>query len=874
MFGGDRSCTDASRLFFGSENCEVFRVDRVLPKEQVEYVIELGENVIHHDGRAIFDNRPSNSRSSVVLDRDELIKTEEEGTHLLHALKSGTRVFCPQHLDRNASAFVVTSKARQNGVYCSACAQTFWPKWNFRSDLQEYDFYSIEDKLVEIAYEEEQHPSEWLDDEAPAEYRDMTDEKTVFMSDSQYLDKADFATSGAGVKFVRSPKGTGKTEKIDAAVKAFKKQGKTVLLVVHRQALASSLANRLKMHCYLDKVEDYVDREEVRRYCVVCLDSMGHYLKPMLHKYDVVIIDESEQVISHVLSKTLIGKRNVCFEKLRHYVRQAEQVVLCDADLGWLTFNTMALLRDEKGRGYFYVNRFRKNQSSAQVKHVVHLYPSDMQLLDHVISVVENGGQMKLYIACNAKDRAKAIGRTLKERYGDGLRLRIITSDNSTTEEGRRFIKTIKETSAEYDVLITSPAVSTGVDVNIPEELPQFTHTFGFFSTGINTHFEMDQQLARVRNMPEQHVWISPALLHFEYEVDAIRKSVLDRGELPEVLKGFDWKGRAEYYEDSILIKVYALVTSMRNASLNNVRGHFIELKRREGWEIHEVPRSDDEYKELKKKYHGAKKRNTEDDFAMIVSASHITPKRFQELRDKQTVTVEEKAQMARHRIEQFYGVKEVSLELARLDDKGKYRGCVEFYALFFATTFQWNTYAMWEQGMSVIERKDYKRKCDLLRELLRSACVVDERGRLDMFAEFNTRTLDTFIDTVELNLQAIGLILEVVVREDLGSKPMSMLSSLLKLIGLKTKRRAVYEGKTKIYKYTIDPDAVEVIEKYRLVYSSNLHDTWVQIDTLSDEHVMVTQGKKLKRGKAGQGPKIYKPKQELRVTPLTPLDD
>lgn len=112
---------------------------------------------------------------------------------------------------------------------------------------------------------------------------------------------------------------------------------------------------------------------------------------------------------------------------------------------------------------------------------------------------------------------------------------------------------------------------------------------FGFFGAAVTTHFEMDQQLARVRNMREQHVWVSPALLYLEYEIDAVRQSILSRGELPEVLKGFDWEGRPQYHEDDKLIEVYAQVKSMRHASLNNVREHFIELKRREGWDVVEA---------------------------------------------------------------------------------------------------------------------------------------------------------------------------------------------------------------------------------------------------------------------------------------------
>lgn len=841
MFAGDRACTDASRLFYGSENCEIYRADCVLPMEQVEYVIELGENTIHNDGRAIRENEPSNSRSSVVLDRNEMIKTESDGTYLLHELKARTRVFCPRHVDRHASAFVVTSKAGQNGVYCSTCAQTLWPLWDYRSHLQEYDFYSFEQGLIEIDYEEgQQHPSEWLDDEAPVEYREMADEKSVFTRDTRFLNQAGFPDLADGVNCVRSPKGTGKTQWLEDVVPRYKAEGKSVLLIVHRQALAESLADRLKMHCYLKKLEYFEDRTEKLRYCVVCLDSMGHFLNTERNKYDVVLIDESEQVFSHVLSSTLAGKRKLCFEQLHHYIRCAKQVVLCDADLGWLTFNVVALLReDDEGTVRFYVNRFRKNQDPEQRKHVVHLYKSDAILTDYTMSVVGNGG--KQFIACNSKTRAKSLKKLLNQRYGDKVRIRIITSDNSTTDEGRKFIARIKETSATYDVLIVSPSVGTGVDINIPDELPQFTHVIGFFEAAVTTHFEMDQQLARVRNMFDQHVWISPARMYLEYEVEAVRQSILSRGELPEVLKGFDWYGRPEYHENDKLIEVYAQVKSMRHASLNNVREHFIELKTREGWDVREATHDmTEDPKKLQKAYYGAKKQVIEEEFESIASASRISHQQYRELRDKQTVTMDEKAQMARHQIEMFYGVKEVSIDLVRLDDHGKYRRQVRFYSVFVANKRQLAAYALSERWDSVAERDDLVRKCKLLKKLLRAAGVVDEHGKLDTLAEFESSTLGAFVEAVELHTPQIGLELQARVRDDLREKPMMQLSVFLKLIGLKTKKRAKYEAAKKLYKYQLDPDSIDQIEQYRKNYVKGLDEAHVQPNVLTGGQMLV----------------------------------
>lgn len=108
-----------------------------------------------------------------------------------------------------------------------------------------------------------------------------------------------------------------------------------VLLVGHRQALIRQMAKRLNLHCYLD--DEPTDNRNIRqaRYAV-CLDSISK-VDPS-KKYDYIIIDESEQVLSHFLSATMEDKRNLAIRLLRQLVGGAKHVIALDADLGWTTF--------------------------------------------------------------------------------------------------------------------------------------------------------------------------------------------------------------------------------------------------------------------------------------------------------------------------------------------------------------------------------------------------------------------------------------------------------------------------------------------------------------------------------------------------------
>ncbi|WP_127447486.1 hypothetical protein [Burkholderia cenocepacia] len=146
-----------------------------------------------------------------------------------------------------------------------------------------------------------------------------------------------------------------------------------------------------------------------------------------------------------------------------------------------------------------------------------------------------------------------------------------------------------------------------------------------------------------------------------------------------------------------------------------------------------------------------------EEELLAIANAERIDRKRYLELCDKQTATIAEKAQMSRHQIEQFYSVSEVTVDLVRLDDRGRYRECVRFSSVFFFNKYQRNQFALSERGVSVTERGDYIRKCKILKDLLRAA-----GGRVrsaGYVCEFESRTLGAFIDAVELHVQEIGLV-------------------------------------------------------------------------------------------------------------------
>ncbi|WP_256259309.1 signal recognition particle [Burkholderia ubonensis] len=343
MFGSDESCVDPCRMFYGNEGCEPYIIDKTLTAEQIEYLKELGATQ-GDDDRQDGGNRNANNfvRSSLHVAEDQLLRARD-GKHVpLSVLASGTPVHCPHHADRNPSAFVTMSSQGIRGVHCSKCQQTFWPETMRRSDLKQHDFEQFDRALF------------------AGELSDAAHNVVVKELDAQYL-SPELIAFHPGVHLIKSPKGSGKTHLLRPFVQHCIDVGESVLLVSHRIALASASANRLGMFCYLDKYDREIGNDRYMAYAV-CLDSLRKKLRPGVHSFDHVIIDESEQLFSHFLSSTLDGKRATVFHTLSFYVREAKTVVVCDADLGRLTFEAIKCCRDGMGiRGYL-----REDESELQ----------------------------------------------------------------------------------------------------------------------------------------------------------------------------------------------------------------------------------------------------------------------------------------------------------------------------------------------------------------------------------------------------------------------------------------------------------------------------------------------------------------------------
>ena len=377
----------------------------------------------------------------------------------------------------------------------------------------------------------------------------------------------------------------------------------------------------------------------------------------------------------------------------------------------------------------------------------------------------------------------------------------LVTSDNSQSKQTRHLLSEINEILPAYRVLIGSPSLGTGIDITFSKReylidtdgkeqfnnvfLKKVDTVFGFFDPMINTHFDMDQQLSRVRHPKEVKVWITPQQFPFECEPAVIMENCVTNGAVTDALTGYDHKGRAVYDTDDKILTLFANVTVLANASKNNLKRHFIDLKRRNGWIVNLVEKDETGFSETKRKTVAAKNDLGKEYVLAICEAAIYSDKEYDVINRKQNPVEAEFYSLQRYRIRRYYG-EDVTPALVELDNKGRYRAQIQMLVRLISSDGAMidRDYLQGER-MSIDRQSNFAKK-KVLRALFESTGLLDGHGHFIAHKEICSTDLNQFVDCCIANKNSLERLFNIPLRADLLSKPMAQLNQILKLIALK----------------------------------------------------------------------------------------
>lgn len=794
---GDRRAVDPARLFYGNTEAQFIRPGQVMSLDLAVELIEQGST------SDLSETLGGTTKCVTIQGLFNKILTGADGRQAkLGDFEAGSGLHCPFHADKNPSAFVVENRQRSaKGIHCLACKQTFWPL----DPATDYDFDSFEVVAKEVLDLTVRHEDTGPIVPNPDAIEGMRRAKIHF-DQTRFVRDIDVLP---GVTFIRSPKGTGKTKFLQRLVREHPGR---VLLIGHRRTLIRSMCGLLGLNCYLEDASSYEPLGQRKTRYGVCLDSINKVKdeKP----YDLIVIDESEQVLAHLLSETLDGKRNQVLQMLMKQIQRAGAVVAADADLSWNSFFFLQKWRGERNRAtdthQILINQPRMQPGTLKVMR------SELQLIGDLFENVRAGN--RCFLAACTKENVKKIALKLEKEFPD-VRALIITADETQAKDQDvlAYIASPAVEALKYQVVLASPAVSTGLDITFPNNEQYYDVAYGLFDSHVLTHFECDQQLSRVRHPKEVKVFVTPWIQRFETDIRVVRNDVMRSSIIDHFVGETDEGQAAPVVSDRRdLLEVSTAIIAEQRASKNNLRQHFLNYKARQGWTIEIVGL--DSHQHAYGSSIAGEGESLLREFRMkrLLTVDPLSPEELDRMQDRirffEFTSDAERARYERTMIEGFYK-QSISRELIDLDNRGEYRACIERF----------------ERLNNVVGGLDVRDTIAAYSELdprelaihgkASAGAIVGwalsttpfyDRCRINLDARVRKEDLGRFIEFLSHYRVAIEQVLGIQLHKDALANPITQLKKFIGMIGLELKK----EGKSKFDPHIICPNARALLEQ------------------------------------------------------------
>lgn len=523
----DQQCSDLARMIYGCKDATVIRNNAKVSGVEVEYLKELGANF-----RTI-QKVVAKSISNKLLDTlegDISIKLSD-GFHysiseLFATFPRGFKSACysPFRTEDNPSAFVRIFEDTGN-VFVHDSGSGHQKTWFAKDYLASANGLALVKKADANKINREKYETLVI----PIPYEETGILSIEHINERYVPSDLYYELNSSGIIFIKSPKGTGKTELLKTLVERVRGEKGSCLLIGHRVALLNNLSTRIGLDNYQE--------EDPSKFFAISVDSLMKIAEENTHfLYDTLIIDEVEQVLNHFKSDTLRKKRKFVFKQFINKIRAAKRIILLDADVSpEITIELIRLIRgneqwasdDKQG----FINEYQPG-----IGRTVNMYQSKEQMIVELCALLSDDPTANAFVITNSKTFTKELeqlitglnlspvpvqyditGRVVTSEGRGSHPILVIHSDNSMQDEQQAFIEHPQLEGIGYRVIISSPTISTGVSI----DGKHFGHVYGFFNDTPFTFYDCDQAISRVRNTSAVlNVWMPEKDTDVNYELE------------------------------------------------------------------------------------------------------------------------------------------------------------------------------------------------------------------------------------------------------------------------------------------------------------------------------------------------------------------
>ncbi len=484
---------------------------------------------------------------------------------------------------------------------------------------------------------------------------------------------------------LKAPKGTGKTEWLSTEVAKAHDQGRRVLVITHRIQLGEALCNRFGVN-YVTEVRT-CETGTLLGYGL-CVDSLHHEsqarFNPNDWSNDVIIIDECDQVFWHLLnSGTDVAKRRVAVLKnLKQLIQNVlgskhGKIYLSSADVSDTDVKYILSLAGE-----YHVNPFVIVNNYHHVAGKCYNYSGNnpKNLIAALDKAIVKGGH---YLLCCSAQKANSKWGTqaLEERFRRKFpHLRILRIDSESvldpTHPAFGCIAHLNEVLTQYDLVIASPSLETGVSIDIRGH---FDSVWGIFQ-GVQPVNSVCQMLARLRETVDRHIWVRQwgmgfvgngstsigALLrsqHVATQANIALLSAADNADYSYIDQNFQPESLQTWGKRGCVINV-----EMKRYRESVLRGLVAD-----GYTVIDAEDADfDEGQEIIKQVKEASNELYAGECQAIANSDELSDSELKKLQEKRVKIPAERHQQRKAELSRRYEV-EVTPELVEKDDNGWY---------------------------------------------------------------------------------------------------------------------------------------------------------------------------------------------------------
>jgi len=615
-----------------------------------------------------------------------------------------------------------------------------------------------------------------------------------------------------GIIALASGKGTGKTKFIASQVEG----GGAALAFTHLRSLTQNLCYRLGLDYRNDLFKlngRFASGEGYTLRVGSCVQALLAVDPDQFEGCDLVV-DEVTQVLKTLLTSSTCnhdGSRALLLERFKRLIQVAKRVIIADADLDDRTLDYLEELRGDGSKAFLIRNDYQGKGYSVEVDRS----PTKDGIVGRLLKAVkEDLGSGKPNIVFTDSYRFSKTLAKLTE--GLGAKTLLVNRDTSGGEAEQEFITRPDEVLArrQYDVIICSPSLTTGVNI---ERQGAIAAVWGIFQGASLEDSDLAQMLARVRPGVRRYVWVAQAgrffskisqstnLLEIKGALHNRTKSVVvaqfQQGLAFPVgnnLDKYDFAGNPH-------LNYWAGTIADRNFSAWNLRSALSTRLKLEGHQVTVIQGEADS--EIRKLLTDTRQAIRESDAQAIVRAENLTLERYLSLKDKDGLTGAERLAVEKYSIADFYciPVEQVNLELVLFDCQGRSRGeLVALEDLIYGTAAARVAAGIEKQvgngGITPWDLSDAE-----LKRSLRAELGLDQFLDPDKQWTAGDMVVKQTADRIRANSGRVKSVLNFTVKAEISD--LQLINQLLRQLGVKTaSTRCRVEGKKSPPRvYTLD---------------------------------------------------------------------